>query len=1038
MFISDLSVKRPVLASVVGLLLIVFGAVAFIRLPLREYPDIDPPVVSIETIYPGAAAGVVETRITKLIEDRIAGVEGIRSVESRSIDGRSNITIQFEVARDVDAAANDIRDRVSGILDDLPDEADPPDIRKADADAEVIIWFNLAGDGIAIMELTDYARRYLADRFSTLDGVARVQIGGGLEYSMRIWVDRNQLAARNLTVTDVENTLRAENIELPAGNVESLARDFRVRIQRGYRSVEDFRNLVLARSADGYLVRLRDVARVEAGPAERRNLLRGNGVPMVGIGIVKQSKANTLAVAALAKAEAAAVNAGLPEGMRLLASYDSSVFIESAIDEVYLALFEAVGLVVLVIYLILGSLRATLVPAVAVPVSLVATFIVLFAFGYTINLLTLLALVLAIGLVVDDSVVILENIYRHIQMGEGRLAAAYKGARELGFAVIATTAVLLAVFVPITFLQGDVGRLFAEFAVAMAAAVCFSTLASLSLSPMVASRVLTAATGRSRFHRRVDRGFAALSRFYERTLRSALDAPRVMAGVFIVIAGAGVWLFERTPSEYVPKEDRGAFFILVNAPEGASFAYTEAHMNEIETRLMPLAQSGEFQRLLIRAPRAFGGGTSEVFNTGIGIVVLSHWDTGRRSGWDYMAEVRRRLSDLPGVRAFPVMRQGIARSTAKPVQFVIGGASYAQLAAWRDLLLAKIAANPNLIDVDHDYKETKPQLQVVIDRDRAGDLGVSIAAISRTLESKLGSRRVTTFIEDGEEYDVLVEGEEEMVRSPSDLANIQVRSERTGRLIPLSNLVRVEEFADSASLNRTNRIRSITIEANLAEGYSLGAALDYLRGLVRTELPPGVSIDYKGESLEHVTSGRSIYFIFLLALVVVFLAMAALFESYIHPLVIMLTVPLAVAGALLGLFLTGQSLNIYSQIGMIMLVGLATKNGILIVEFANQLRDAGAAFDDALMQAAGQRLRPILMTAIPTAVGAVPLVIASGAGSEARMVIGLVILSGVMVATVFTLYIIPCAYRMLARRTTSPHATARELERQLTERSRSV
>jgi multidrug efflux pump len=1031
MFISDLSIKRPVFASVVSLLLIVFGVVAFIRLPLREYPDIDPPVVSIETVYPGASASVVETRITKLIEDRISGVEGIRSVESRSIDGRSNITIQFEVDRDVDAAANDIRDRVSGILDDLPAEADPPDIRKADADADVIIWLNLAGDNISIMELTDYARRYLVDRFSTLGGVARVQIGGGLEYSMRIWVDSNQLAARNLTITDVENALRSENIELPAGNVESRTRDFRVRIQRGYRTVADFENLVLTRSADGYLVRLRDVARVETGPAQRRNMLRGNGVPMVGIGIVKQSKANTLAVAKLAKAEAAAINKDLPEGMRILQSYDSSVFIESAIDGVYMALFEAVGLVVLVIYLILGSFRATLVPAVAVPVSLVATFIVLLASGFTINLLTLLALVLAIGLVVDDAVVILENIYRHIQMGEGRLAAAYKGTRELGFAVIASTVVLLAVFVPITFLEGDVGRLFSEFAVAISAAVCFSSFASLSLSPMVASKVLTGGGGRSRFHQGVDRGFEALSRFYERTLRSALGAPWVMAGLFVAVGGSAFWLFHKTPSEYLPREDRGAFFILVNAPEGSSFAYIEEHMNEIERRLMPLAESGEFQRLLIRAPRAFGAGASEVFNTGIGIVVLSHWETGRRSGWDYMAEVRRRLSDLTGVRAFPVMRQGLGRSTGKPVQFVIGGASYEQLAAWRDILLSKTSENPNLIDVDHDYKETKPQLQVIIDRDRAGDLGVSIQAISRALESKLGSRRVTTFIEDGEEYDVLVEGEEKMYRSPSDLANIQVRSERTGRLIPLSNLVRIEEFADSASLNRYNRIRSITIEANLTEGYSLGEALTYLSDLVRTELPPGVSIGYKGESLEYITSGRSIYFIFLLALVVVYLAMAAQFESYIHPFVIMLTVPLAIAGALFGLFLTGQSLNIYSQIGLIMLVGLATKNGILIVEFANQLRDAGASFEEALLEASRKRLRPILMTAMPTAVGAIPLVLASGAGSEARLVIGIVILSGIIVATALTLYIIPCAYHMLARGTSSPRATTRELERQL-------
>jgi multidrug efflux pump len=1029
MLLSDTSVKRPVLAAVISLLLIVFGIVAFMRLPLREYPDIDPPVVSIETVYPGASAAVVETRITKLIEDRIAGVQSIRSLESRSIDGRSQITVTFEVDRDIDAAANDIRDRVSGVLGSLPAEADPPEIQKADADADVIIWFNLAGNGMSVMELTDYARRYLVDRFSTLDGVARVRLGGGLEYSMRIWVDRNQLAARNLTVNDVENALRAENVELPAGNIESLTRDFRVRIQRGYRSVEDFESLVLARSSDGYLVRLRDVARVETGPVERRNMLRGNGVPMVGIGVIKQSKANTLAVARLAKAEADAINRELPQGMKVAQSYDSSVFIESAINAVYGTLLITTALVVLVIFLFLGSLRATLVPAVAVPVSIVATFIVLLAFDFTINLLTLLALVLAIGLVVDDAIVVLENIYRRIQLGEKRLAAAFKGTRQVGFAVIATTAVLVAVFVPITFLEGDVGRLFAEFAIAMSAAVCFSSLIALSLSPMIASKVLSDSGARGRFSRSVDRAFDGLRRGYGRILRAALGAPWVMLAVFAVVAASAVWLFRELPAEVAPREDRGAFFILVNAPEGSSFAYIQEHMDEIERRLMPLAESGEFQRLLIRAPRALGA--TEVFNTGIGIIVLSHWDTGRPPAWEYMAEVRGRLSDLTGVRAFPVMRQGLGGGVRKPVQFVIGGPSYEELSQWRDRLLAKAAENPNLIDIDHDYKETKPQLQVVIDRDRAGDLGVSVEAISRILESKLGSRRVTTFIEEGEEYDVLVEGDDEMVRSPADLATIQVRSERTGRLIPLSNLVHTEEFADSAALNRTNRIRSITIEAGLAEGYRLGEALSYLEGLVRTELPPGVIVNYKGESLDYVTSSRSVYFIFLLALVVAYLVMAALYESYIHPLVIMLTVPLAAAGALFGLYLSGHSVNIYSQIGMIMLVGLAAKNGILIVEFANQLRDAGAPFEEAILEASSKRLRPILMTGVTTVVGALPLVLSSGAGSEARTVIGVVVIAGVLVATALTLLIIPCAYRVLARWTTSPQATARELERQL-------
>lgn len=1029
MLLSDVSVKRPVFASVVSLLLVTFGIVSFTKLPLREYPNIDPPVVSIETIYPGAAANVVETRITKLIEDRIAGVEGIKRMESRSVDGRSEITIEFEITRDVDGAANDVRDRVSGILDDLPDEADPPEIQKVDADANVILWLNLVSDERSVIELTDYARRYLEDRFSALDGVARVRIGGALDYSMRIWIDRNELAARNLTVTDVEDALRAENIELPAGNVESKARDFTVRIERGYRTVEDFRNLVLARGNDGYLVRLRDVARVDIGPVEHRNLFRGNGVPMVGIGIIKQSTANTLEVARRAKEEAARINTGLPGGMTIKQSYDTSVFIESAIYEVYKTLFIAVGLVILVIYVFLGSVRAMVVAAVTIPVSLIATFIILLVLGFSINLLTLLALVLAIGLVVDDAIVVLENIYRRVELGETRLVAAFRGTRQVGFAVIATTVVLVAVFVPIAFLEGNVGRLFSEFALTMAAAVGFSGLVALTLSPMLASKLLRERGRQGRFTRWVDAAFVRLRQHYLSSLEGTLRSPLAVTLLFVAIVGSMVWLFQRVPSEFTPKEDRGAFFIQVEGPEGASFDYMREHMDEIERRLMPLTETGEFQRLLIRAPRAFGD--TGLFNTGAATVMLSHWDTRHRSAWEYMEEVRKRLHDLTGVKAFPVMRQGLGSAVSKPVQLVIGGTTYEELAEWRDLILEKAADNPGLVDLDYDYKETKPQLRITIDRDRAGDLGVSIANISRTLESLLGSRRVTTYIDDGEEYDVIVEGERGLQRSPMDITNIYVRSARTGRLIPLSNLVAIEERADSATLNHYNRIRSITIESGLAEGYRLGEALTYLEELVRRELPPGVTIDYKGESLEYIRSGAAIYFTFLLSLVVVFLVLAAQFESYVHPLVIMLTVPLAMAGALLGLLISNQTLNLYSQIGLIMLVGLAAKNGILIVEFINQLRDQGRVFKDAILEASGTRLRPIIMTGITTLMGSLPLILSSGAGAETRLVIGIVVLFGVAVATLFTLYVVPVAYQLLAQSIGSSLVTARQLNREL-------
>jgi len=1033
MILSDISVTRPVLATVLSLLLVAFGLVAFDRLPLREYPDIDPPVVSIETVYPGAAANVVETRITQLIEDRIAGVEGIRSVESSSQDGRSEITVQFDIGRDIDGAANDIRDRVSGILDQLPVEAEPPDIQKVDSNEDVIMWLNLVSDRMTVPELTDYARRYLVDRFSVLDGVARVRVGGNQTYAMRVWLDRGALAARGLTVADVEAALRAENLELPAGSVESIDRQFTVRLDRSFRDAADFAQLVLAQGADGYLVRLGDVARVERGTEEDRTFFRGNGVPMVGIGIIKQSTANTIAVADAAKAEMARVNPTLPKGMEIKQSYDTSVFVKDAIKEVYKTLGIAIGLVVLVIFLFLGSLRAMLVPAVTVPVSLVATFTVLYALGFSINILTLLALVLAIGLVVDDAIVVLENIHRRMeQYGETRLVAAFRGTRQVGFAVVATTVVLVAVFVPIAFLQGDVGRLFSEFALTMAAAVIFSTFVALSLSPMLASQILPRAhgNGRRRFSLSagVDWAFERVRRGYGALLRLLLRQKWLVLIAFAATIAGAYWLFQQVPREYAPKEDRGAFFVLVNGPEGASYSYMEEYMDEIERRLLPYAESGEAIRVLVRTPRGFGGGAA--FNTGIVIMVLNDF-AARRSGWVIMDEIRAKLGDLPGVKAFPVMRQGFGARIAKPVQFVIGGGSYEELASWRDTLVKAIEAdNPGLIGLDWDYKETKPQLRVQIDYDRAADLGVKVGTVGRTLETMLGSRKVTTYIEDGEEYDVILEGERDTQRTPGSLANLYVRSERSGELIPLSNLVSITEQADSQSLNRYNRIRAITLAANLADDLALGDALGYLEAKVRELLPEQAQIDYKGQSRDFRDSAEGILFVFLLGLAVVFLVLAAQFESWVHPLVIMLTVPLAMAGALFGLWWSGQSLNIYSQIGLIMLVGLSAKNGILIVEFANQLRDQGNEFHAALMQAADLRLRPIIMTGITTAAGSVPLLLSSGAGAETRAVIGTVILSGVLAATFFTLFVVPVAYDLLARHTGSPGDLLRRLRRE--------
>ncbi len=1027
MILSDVAVKRPVLATVISLLILVFGLVAFNKLPLREYPNIDRPIVTIDTTYRGAAAAVVESRITQPIEDQISGVEGIKNVISSSTDGRSVISIEFNTGRDIDGATNDVRDKVSRASTDLPDDIDPPVISKASADDDTIMWFNLVSDRLSLLELTDYANRYLIDQFSVINGVARIRVGGGLDYALRIWLDRKALAARNITVSDIEQALRRENVELPAGSIESLNSQFTVRLERQYANQEQFSQLVIKKEGD-YLTRLGDVARIELGAEEERKTFRGNGVPMVGIGITKQSTANTLEVARTANAMRENINQNLPEGMALLASYDSSVFIEQSVSEVYQTLFIAMFLVIVVIYIFLGDVRATLIPALTVPVSLMGTFIILYALGFTINLLTLLAMILAIGMVVDDAIVMLENIYRRIDNGEPPLAAAYLGARQVAFAVVATTAVLVSVFLPITFLEGDLGQLFTEFAVAMSAAVIFSSIVALTLSPMMCSKLLTKNHSPSRITQTVDHQLDKLRGRYTAFLSRQIKKP---TGIFIVLAASLVgcaWVFQQLPNEFTPQEDRGAFFVMVNAPEGSSFEYSKAYMDEIEKRLMPMIDSGEVSRLLVRAPRSFGD--SADFSGGFVIIVLNDWSQ-RRPASVIMNDVRKTLGDLAGVRAFPIMRQALGGGLNKPVQFVIGGSNYEELVAWRDIILEHANQNPKLLGLDSDYKETKPQLIVDVDTLRAADLGVSAEEIGNTLAVLQGSRRVTTFMDKGEEYDVILEGERNQQNTPLDMTNIYVRSRQTDSLIPLANLVSFKEAADASALNRYNRLRAITIEASLADGYTQGEALAYLKNIAKTHLPAEAVISYKGQSQELQSSGNSIYFIFILALVVVFLVLAAQFESFIHPLVVMLTVPLAILGALIGLYLFNQSLNIYSQIGIIMLIGLAAKNGILIVEFANQLRDQGTSFDQAIIDAAGQRLRPILMTAITTAFGALPLVFSSGAGAETRIVIGIVVLTGIIAATIFTLIIVPITYQFMAKKTGSPLIIENKLNDQL-------
>ena len=1032
MWLSDISVKRPVLATVINLLLVVFGLFALLTISVREYPDIDPPIVSVSTNYVGASAAVVETQITQIIEDQVAGIEGIKTITSASRDGRSNISIEFLLSRNIDDAANDVRDRVSRVLDNLPDQADPPEVTKADADASPIMFFVLSSDRLPGLELTDYAERYLVDRFATIDGVSQVRLGGDKRYSMRIWLDRARLAARRMTAQDVEQALSQQNVERPAGRIESTDREFTLRTARPFQSPDDFANMVVIRGADGFPIRIRDVARVELGAENPRVAFRANGRETLGIGIIKTSNANTLAVAQGAKAMAATLVPELPEGMSLELNYDSSAFIETALHEVELTLLYAALFVLLVIYLFLGSARATLIPAVTVPISLIASFIFLQAFGFSINILTLLALVLAIGLVVDDAIIMVENIHRRLELGEPPLLAAFRGAREVGMAIVATTAVLMAVFAPLALLEGNIGRLFREFALALAASVGCSGLIALTLSPVLSVWMLRAHESRNPLTSAVDRIVRALTTRYERWL-GVLTTQRLLAvAIIALVALATALLFLATPKEFTPIEDRGQFLVNVTAPEGASFSYTESVMRQAEQPLLDRLGQGEIERVLFRLP-GFGGG--DQVNSGTVAATLAPWKDRPRSSQSLGEEVAKALEGVTGARIVVTQRSGFGSRGGQPLQIAIGGANYDELAGWRDRIMDRAQReNPKLLRLDSDYKETKPQIELDINLDRAADLGVPIISIAQAVEAFFGERRVTRFQDRGEEYEVILQAPAEDRQDPSALSQVYVRS-LGGALIPLSNLVSTRENASAAAYNRVDRLRAITLSASLAPGYTLGEGLDSLEQIIREETQGKARISYRGESREFKESSAALYLTFVMALVVVYLVLAAQFESFIHPLVILTTVPLAVFGALAALWALGMTLNVYSQIGVVMLVGLAAKNGILIVEFANQRRDQGAAFSVALREAATIRLRPILMTSIATIAGAVPLMLSSGAGYEARRILGVVIFFGVAFSTLLTLFIVPAFYNLLCRGTGSPGRHAAKLRAQASDRA---
>ncbi|OYU70701.1 MAG: multidrug transporter AcrB [Alphaproteobacteria bacterium PA2] len=1067
MTLSDLSVRRPVFAAVAAIILCVVGVAAFTTLSVRELPSVDPPVVSVSTTYRGASAEVVEERITQVIERQVAGIQGIDRVNSTSRDGVSRVNVSFTLDRDLDAAANDVRDAVSRVSSQLPNQADPPQIAKANADASPIMFLSFQSSNQTRLQLSDYANRYLVERLSTVPGVATVNLGGGQIYAMRIWLDPKAMAARGITVDDVESALNAQNLELPAGALEAPTKDFTIRVARGYSTPEQFARLPVtaggttrasttsvagsngvlgttaqaggaanaassatasASNLNAYVTRLGDIARIEEGPDERRRMFRSNGLDMVGIAVTRQSQANDLDISDGVRKVVEEVNKTLPKGTRLKIATDFTVFTRHAIQEVWITMSMSLVLVALVNFVFLGTWRAALIPSIVAPICILSTFIVLAPLGFSINLLTLLALVLAIGLVVDDAIVVVENIQRRVDEGEPAVIAAQRGARQVFFAVVATTVVLISVFAPLMFMPGYIGRLFVELAVAISAAVGFSALLALSLSPMLASKLLRKSENEGWLARKVDHGMGSLRASYHASLEALLGRPAATVGSMVLVVSLALCaggLFVFLPKELVPNEDRGRVDISVQGPEGAGFDYMLPAGAQVEKILQSYVNDGSAALYTYSMPR-FG---QSQFNTGNGNLSLPDDTKHKISSPDLAADMNKKFGAITSVRAIasvrPSLQRGGGGGGGGGVEIIVLGDEYPDIERIVRPLMAAAMGNPGMARPRLDYEPTSPRLLVSLDRDKAAQLGVPAQSVGKALETMFGSRKATTYVKAGQEYDVILQTDRANRMNESDLDGLYVRTSN-GSPVPLSSVVTTHVRGDTPSRERVDRLRSISLTVQLNPGYTVGQAVDFFKAeLGKT---PGVNYKWGGTARDYLEASGAVGLAFGMALLLVFLVLAAQFESWIHPLVIMVTVPVAALGGLFGLLIAGSTLNTYSQIGLIILVGIAAKNGILIVEFANQLRDEGRSVREAVIESAALRLRPIIMTSISAAAGAVPLILWGGAGGESRKTIGVVIFFGAIFSTLLTLFIVPVFYNLLARYTKSPEAIARRIE----------
>ena len=1042
MNITELSIKRPTVSWVMSLILIVFGLFVFWKLPVRELPNgIQPPVVQIQVDYKSAAASIVDQEVTQVVEDVIGGAEGIKNIDSKSENGRSTINVEFDTSIDLDNAANDIRERVARIVDNLPTESDAPQILKRAAGFTTTMWLSLSSSTWSDLELGDYAERYLVDQFSSVKNVGRIRVGGLRELSIRVWIDPIRLAANNLTIKEVETAMRGENISLPAGTLEADNIDLTLNLDKSYNDINSIKLLPIKKNGNKVIL-LSDVANIEFGPVSEKTLFKAQtkdqiNLKTVGIGIYARSGASTVELSNDIKKKIVQVKKSLPDELDLRVSFNRANYVEAAIHEVYKTLVIAFILVVLIIYLFLGNLKAVIVPAIALPVSLIASFLGLYIFGLSINIFVLLSFILAIGIITDDSVIMTDAIYRRIENGESPLVAAYMGSKQISFAIIATTLILVAVFLPLIFIEGISGTLFKETAIALSFSIVVSSFVALTLSPMLASKFLYKNTTKKKFIQKFEKIFLGFANFYKETLDVIINKTKTVSTFIVLIVVASVLLFSFSKKELLPMEDRGAYLIIGSTDEGSSFEYTQEQAQKVEARLIPLLQAEDspYARFIMRVP-GFGNSANS-YNSFIIIALLDDWKNRKKGQQIVLREAIGKIVTLPQALAFPISPQSIRVSNYnKPLQMVIYGNTYEELEEKQKSVIRKMRTNKNLSRIESDYNRNKPEIKLIINKNKAKDLGVSTKSIGETLETLYGGKKITTFNKLGKEYPIIVQQYLSDRRNKEGVSKIFVRSETNEKLISLANLVSFKEEGSAKELARYNRQRAVTISANINEGYTLTQAMSFLED-VMADIAPENQITWKGKSEEIKETSNELFIIFALALLTAYLVMAATFNSFIHPFIIILTVPLAIFGGLIFILFLNSSVNIFSQIALIILIGISTKNSILIVDYANRIRTMGKDIRVAVKEACSARFRPIIMTSLSTMIAMVPLVIGNigpGAGEGSRLAVGSTILGGMIISTFFTLYITPSMYLALAKNTKRIDVVDLELKKELSKK----